>query len=158
MNLKLKAAIDAGDVDAARVAIRAIADEDMYRDNPQMIESANEADRALLTKGVSLYEEDDGRFVMPPESDWNENLLHKIRGGLDWNFSKLRLECLQKVTVRLHEKQKTIAADPFAPARERTVLNPRSSEKSGKRVGFWILCLVGVSVVTMALIYLLSRN
>lgn len=158
MNHKLKAAIESGDVDAARVAIRAIADEDIRRDIPLMLESANEADRELSAKGMTIYEADDGRFKMPPESEWNEDLLHRIRGGLDWNFSRWRLECLQKVTAKLHEKQKAETAGPFVPARERTEVNPRPSEKKGNRVGLWLLSLATIAVVILILIHCLSKD
>lgn len=158
MNKKLKVAIDAGDVDAVRVAIRAIADEDVRRDVPLMLDCANEADRELSAKGKSVYEDDDGRFTMPPESEWNEDLLHRIRGGLDWNFSRWRLECLQKVTAKLHEKQKTVVADPFVAARERTEEDPRPSKKRGKRLGFWLLSLAAIAAVALILFHFLSKN
>ena len=110
-NQELDRAVADFDVDAARIAIRLISREDMHREVPQALSLADEACRVFKEKGIDFFEEDDGRFVMPPESEWSEDLLYTIRGGLDWNFSRKRLECLQNLTVFLARQKRQASAE-----------------------------------------------
>lgn len=159
MDSRLESAIKAGDVDAARIAIRAIADADVNRNVLQSLACADEAARALKSVGVALFEEDDGRFVMPPESEWSEALWAKIKGGLDWNFSRERLVHLQEITAWVHQKR--IRNEPsFSNARRGRGMNlPGQSRAEGNKwVRYAILGTVAALAIGGIVVALLAKN
>lgn len=151
----LDQAIALGDVDAARIAIRAIADGDISRETPQAVIRADAAERAFCQQGKHLYEPDNGHFVMPPEGEWSEKLLYTVKGSLDWNFSRERLLHLQNLNTWLRKKREDDAR-PFASARVMNTENPRSSRKCQRKwivygiVGAVIVVSIGAIVIGIA--------
>lgn len=144
INPKLKQAIERNDVDLARVEIRAIADADIGRDKPIAVACADEAHSAFVSQGSALYEDDDGRLAMPHQSEWSKALLYKIKGSLDWNFSRERLVRLQELTVWLHNKERK-SPDFFQNARTE---QPPPPTPSAPEVNKWMkYAVVGVATV-----------
>lgn len=155
---KLNQTISAGDVDAARVAIRAIADADIRREKPIAVSCADEANAAFAAQGKALYESDDGRFVMPPQSEWTKSLLYKIKGSLDWNFSRERLVRLQEVTVWLHNKERESSAS-FQNARtEQSQASAPSASELNKWVKYAIVGVAAALALGVVAFRLLTRN
>lgn len=141
---KLDQAIASDDVDAARIEIRAIADGDISRETPQAVILADAAECAFRQRGKYLYEQDNGHFVMPSQSEWSEKLLYRVKGSLDWNFSRERLVHLQNLTAWLR-KQRGGTSRPFVSARATEKGDPRPSSKSRRK---WIICgIVGAIIV-----------
>ena len=156
---KLNQAISAGDVDAARVAIRAIADADIRREKPIAVSCADEANAAFAVQGKALYESDDGRFVMPPQSEWTKSLLYKIKGSLDWNFSRERLVHLQELTAWMHSNE---VRRPNSFQSARTEQTQQNSTPSAPELNKWIKYgIIGVAAALalgVVAFRLLTRN
>ncbi len=99
----LAQAIEAADVSAVRIAIRAIADDDRYRATPLAGLRADEAEAALQKKGMSIWQQDDGCLSIPPQNEWSESVLHSIKGSLYWNFSRERIQKLDAVNKWMYK-------------------------------------------------------
>ena len=99
----LTRAIEAADISAVRIAIRAIADDDRYRATPLAGLRADAAEAVLQRKGLSIWQQDDGCLSIPEESEWSESVLHSIKGSLDWNFSRERIQKLDAVNKWLYK-------------------------------------------------------
>ena len=157
-NSKLRLAIEKGDVDSARIEIRAIADADIGRDTPCAVACADEVHSAFIAQGKALYEDDDGRLVMPRQSEWSKALLYKIKGSLDWNFSRERLVRLQEVTVWLHNKER----EPSASFRNARTEQSQASAPSASELNKWVkYAIVGVATALalgVVAFRLLTRN
>ena len=157
-NPKLRLAIEKGDVDSARIEIRAIADADIGRDTPCAVACADEVHSAFIAQGKALYEDDDGRLVMPRQSEWSKALLYKIKGSLDWNFSRERLVRLQEVTVWLHNKER----EPSASFRNARTEQSQASAPSASELNKWVkYAIVGVAAALalgVVAFRLLTRN
>lgn len=155
---KLNQAISAGDVDAARVAIRAIADADIRREKPIAVRCADEANAAFAAQGKALYESDDGRFVMPPQSEWTKSFLYKIKGSLDWNFSRERLVHLQELTAWMHINE-VRRLNSFQNARmEQSETSAPSASESNKWVKYAIVGVAAVLALGVVAFRLLTRS
>ena len=158
-NVELKRAIENGDECAARVAVRAIAAADLYRDQPIALSCADEADAALMKKGKSLFEAYNGDLSLPPQDEWTKDLLSEISGSLDWNFSRERLVRLQEVTVWLHNKERESSAS-FQNARteqSETTSAPSASE-SNKWVKYAIVGVAAALALGVVAFRLLTRS
>lgn len=157
-NPKLRLAIEKGDVDSARIEIRAIADADIDRDTPCAVACADEVHLAFVAQGKALYEDDDGRLVMPRQSEWSKALLYKIKGSLDWNFSRERLVRLQEVTVWLHNKEREFSAS-FQNARtEQSQASAPSASELNKWVKYAIVGVAAALALGVVAFRLLTRN
>ena len=157
-NPKLRLAIEKGDVDSARIEIRAIADADIGRDTPCAVACADEVHSAFIAQGKALYEDDDGRLVMPRQSEWSKALLYKIKGSLDWNFSRERLVRLQEVTVWLHNKERESSAS-FRNARaEQSQASAPSTSELNKWVKYAIVGVAAALALGVVAFRLLTRN
>ena len=156
-NPKLKQAIESGDVDSARIEIRAIADADIGRDTPIAVLCADQAHSEFMAQGKSLYEEDDGRFSMPPQGEWSKALLYKIKGGLDWNFSRERLVHLQNLTSWLHERESSFSELSNNASPRRTSSAPSGSPESGKWIKY---AAIGAAALALGVVAfrILARN
>ena len=158
INPRLKQAIEAGNVDLARIEIRAIADADIDRDTPLAVACADEAHSAFQAQGKALYEDDDGRLAMPRQSEWSKDLLYKIKGSLDWNFSRVRLVRLQEVTVWLRNKERE-SSDFFQNVRaELPKSEAQSAPKSNKWVKYAIVGVAAALALGVVAFRLLTRN
>lgn len=157
-NPKLRLAIEKGDVDSARIEIRAIADADIDRDTPCAVACADEVHSAFVAQGKALYEDDDGRLVMPRQSEWSKALLYKIKGSLDWNFSRERLVRLQEVTVWLHNKERESSAS-FQNARtEQSQASAPGASELNKWVKYAIVGVAAALALGVVAFRLLTRN
>ena len=157
-NPKLRLAIEKGDVDSARIEIRAIADADIGRDTPCAVACADEVHSAFIAQGKALYEDDDGRLVMPRQSEWSKALLYKIKGSLDWNFSRERLVRLQEVTVWVHNKERESSAS-FRNARtEQSQASAPSASELNKWVKYAIVGVAAALALGVVAFRLLTRN
>ena len=157
-NHKLRLAIEKGDVDSARIEIRAIADADIDRDTPCAVACADEVHSAFVAQGKALYEDDDGRLVMPRQSEWSKALLYKIKGSLDWNFSRKRLVRLQEVTVWLHNKERE-PSDSFQNARtEQAQSSAQNAPELNKWVKYAIVGVAAALALGVVAFRLLTRN
>lgn len=157
-NVELRRAIANGDECAARVAVRAIAAADLYRDQPIALSCADEADAALMKKGKSLFEAYNGDLSLPPQDEWTKDLLSEISGSLDWNFSRERLVRLQEVTVWLRNKERK-SSDFLQNVRAE---QPKSATQSAPKSNKWMIyALVGVAAALafgMIAFRLFTRN
>lgn len=157
-NVELRRAIENGDECAARVAVRAIAAADLYRDQPIALSCADEADAALMKKGRSLFEAYNGGLSLPPQDEWTKDLLSEISGSLDWNFSRERLVRLQEVTVWLHNKERESSAS-FQNARtEQSQASAPSASELNKWVKYAIVGVAAALALGVVAFRLLTRN
>ena len=157
-NPKLRLAIEKGDVDSARIEIRAIADADIDRDTPCAVACADEVHSAFVAQGKALYEDDDGRLVMPRQSEWSKALLYKIKGSLDWNFSRDRLVRLQEVTIWLHNKERK-SSTSFQNARtEQAQSSTQNAPELNKWVKYAIVGVAAALALGVVAFRLLTRN
>ena len=157
-NPKLRLAIEKGDVDSARIEIRAIADADIDRDTPCVVACADEVHSAFVAQGKALYEDDDGRLVMPRQSEWSKALLYKIKGSLDWNFSRERLVRLQEVTIWLHNKERK-SSNSFQNARtEQAQSSTQNAPELNKWVKYAIVGVAAALALGVVAFRLLTRN
>lgn len=157
-NPKLKQAIERHDVDSARIEIRAIADDDIDRDTPIAVVCADEAHSAFASQGQALYEDDDGWLIMPPRSEWSRDLLYKIKGSLDWNFSRERLVHLQEVTVWLRDKEKNPSGSFRHERANRPQTSPRSVPGSNTWVKYAVVGLAAALALGVVAFRLWARN
>jgi len=157
-NVELRRAIENGDECAARVAVRAIAAADLYRDQPIALSCADEADAALMEKGKSLFEAYNGGLSLPPQDEWTKDLLSEISGSLDWNFSRERLVRLQEVTIWLHNKERK-SSNSFQNARtEQAQSSAQSAPELNKWVKYAIVGVAAALALGVVAFRLLTRN
>lgn len=157
-NVELRRAIENGDECAARVAVRAIAAADLYRDQPIALSCADEADAALMKKGKSLFEAYNGDLSLPPQDEWTKDLLSEISGSLDWNFSRERLVRLQEVTIWLHNKERK-SSNSFQNARtEQAQSSAQRAPELNKWVKYAIVGVAAALALGVVAFRLLTRN
>ena len=157
-NIELRRAIENGDECAARVAVRAIAAADLYRDQPIALSCADEADAALMKKGKSLFEAYNGDLSLPPQDEWTKDLLSEISGSLDWNFSRERLVRLQEVTVWLHNKERK-SSHSFQNSRmEQAQSSDRNALKLNKCMIYALVGAAAALAFGVVAFRLLARN
>ena len=157
-NVELRRAIENGDECAARVAVRAIAAADLYRDQPIALSCADEADAALMKKGKSLFEAYNGGLSLPPQDEWTKDLLSEISGSLDWNFSRDRLVRLQEVTIWLHNKERK-SSNSFQNARtEQAQSSTQNAPELNKWVKYAIVGVAAALALGVVAFRLLTRN
>ena len=72
---------------------------------------------------------------MPPQSEWTKSLLYKIKGSLDWNFSRERLVHLQELTAWMHSNE-VRRLNSFQSAR--TEQTQQNSAPSAPELNKWI--------------------
>lgn len=156
---RLESAVQASDLYAVRRAIRGIADGDVKRKDPQALKCADEAAEVLRARGIELYEEDDGRFQMPPQSEWNEELALRLDAGLFLNFSRKRLLHLQEIAMWLHRKR-TKNKPSFRDARpEQEKAQPeRPSGKKSLWVKYALIGAVAALAIGVVVVRLMARK
>jgi len=114
-NKPLQAAIDAGDVSAARAAIITHADSDFFDGTANALEIADKVNDLLKEKGISLYMQDSGSISFS-QTRWDESVWNRAKAALRVNFSREKiLYITQLVKQHIPISPKKTTEDYSAP-------------------------------------------
>ena len=123
----IQKAIRRQDVDLAQVALFTCLDADERHQHLQTLKVADEVAEKFLDFGKCLFEKEDNVLVVRSETEWSRSYYMEIRGALQTNFSREKLELAEKVILYLRNQ----GNPSFQVIKETTDHHPLSKTEPG---------------------------